>query len=92
MFSQGLSLSGVSPCRERRSRAAAPGNASTAVSTDTVQRVESTFTAGRYAPITVKENIPVEWTIHIAEKDINGCKRHARDPSLQCAAGIEARR
>lgn len=40
---------------------------------DGVQRIATAFTSGRYAPITVKADIPVVWTISIAEADLNGC-------------------
>ncbi len=79
MLNQGMSLSGVAlPGTVQGSAVADTGAGKTAqvpgpVVTDGVQRISSTFTSGRYAPITVQAGIPVEWTIEIAEKDINGC-------------------
>lgn len=81
MFNQGMSLSGVAlPGTVLGSTVADTGAGKTEqpqaqgpAITDGVQRISSTFAAGRYAPITVQAGIPVEWTIEIAEKDINGC-------------------
>ena len=40
---------------------------------DGVQIVRSTLYSGRYPDITVKEGIPVRWTIEAPEGSINGC-------------------
>lgn len=50
-----------------------------------VQRITSEFSSGQYAPITVKQGIPVVWTIRVTEKDLNGCNNPITIP----AYGIE---
>ena len=40
---------------------------------DGVQLVESTLSPGQYPAIMVQEGLPVKWTIHAANEDINGC-------------------
>ncbi len=63
--------------------ASIPANA--AVVSGDVQEITSVFSSGSYVPITVKEGIPVVWTIRISEKDINGCN----NPVIIPAYGIE---
>ena len=74
MLGRGFGLSGVA----LPGVVAQAGTQSTVVAasvngSEDVQKINTTFSSGRYAPITVKEGIPVVWTINISEKDLNGC-------------------
>lgn len=55
------------------SPAGIPADIPRAVVDGQVQRVTTEFSSNRYAPFVVRAGIPVEWTIRIAEKDLNGC-------------------
>jgi sulfite exporter TauE/SafE/copper chaperone CopZ/plastocyanin domain-containing protein len=83
MFSNGWSLGGfsspvdilvsyivpssVSPAQ------AVEGNAFEPVIADGVQMVNSTLSAGRYPAITVRQGVPVKWTINAPQGSVNGC-------------------
>lgn len=85
MLGRGFGLSGVA----FPSASAGSGIESVAVveSVDDgdVQRITSEFSSGQYAPITVKQGVPVVWTISVTEKDLNGCN----NPMIIPAYGIE---
>ncbi|MGM9657743.1 MAG: Fe-S-containing protein [Eubacteriales bacterium] len=51
----------------------APSTDSSAQVVDGVQNIESTLLPGQYPMITVKEDIPVKWTINAPDGSINGC-------------------
>ena len=50
-----------------------PQTVSDAQVVDGVQSIESTLLSGQYPTITVKEDIPVKWTINAPSGSINGC-------------------
>lgn len=68
MFSQGSRLSGLI----RTDIFASPENNTAYIDGD-IQVVNSVLSAGKYPSITVKQGIPVKWTIDAPEKSINGC-------------------
>ncbi len=73
MLGRGFGLSGVAlPLTPPGS---GTQNVAAVESTDgeDVQRITSEFASGQYVPITVKQGIPVVWTIRVTEKDLNGC-------------------
>jgi sulfite exporter TauE/SafE/copper chaperone CopZ len=43
------------------------------VDSDGIQRVSSEMTLNSYESISVKVNVPVEWTLHADEDEVNGC-------------------
>lgn len=75
MLSQGFSLSGISLAAALPSTSSSKENdAADSIKIENgVQIIESTLASGRYPAITVKENIPVKWTIQAPEGSINGC-------------------
>jgi sulfite exporter TauE/SafE/plastocyanin domain-containing protein len=52
---------------------AAEGGTFEPVIVDGVQIVNSTLSAGRYPAITVRQGIPVKWTINAPQGSVNGC-------------------
>ena len=44
-----------------------------AVMSGDIQIVTTKFSSNSYVPIVVRENVPVRWTIQMAEEDLNGC-------------------
>ncbi len=85
MLGRGFGLSGIA----LPSASADNGTQSVAVvesiDDENVQRITSEFSSGQYAPITVKQGVPVVWTISVTEKDLNGCN----NPMIIPAYGIE---
>jgi plastocyanin domain-containing protein len=79
MFSYGFGLSGFSldfiPRAAANSFAPerAGGEAFTPVIENGVQAVNSTLSPGRYPAITVRQGVPVKWTINAPRESINGC-------------------
>ncbi len=73
MFSQGWSLSGLSPPDLLPNGVAAGAGDSGVRMEDGVQIVESVLSSGRYPDITVQAGIPVKWVIDAPEGSINGC-------------------
>ena len=85
MLGRGFGLSGValpSVPAEGGTRSAAVVES---IEDGGVQRITSEFSSGRYVPITVKQGIPVVWTISVTEKDLNGCN----NPIIIPTYGIE---
>jgi hypothetical protein len=81
MLGRGFGLSGValpSVFGDNSSRTEVVSDSS---SEENVQRVTTTFTSGDYLPITVREDIPVVWTIHVSERDLNGCNNQMTIPT-----------
>lgn len=68
MFSNGMSLSGVSV----EVPLAKQGNKK-AVIIDDVQRIQTQVDYGSYESFTVTSNIPVEWIIYVPQGKLNGC-------------------
>jgi hypothetical protein len=66
MISNGLSFSGTQVL-------AKTGGAATAIASGNEQIVTSGITPRSYQPITVKQGIPVVWTIKVNADDLNGC-------------------
>lgn len=81
MLGRGFGLSGVALTPSP----ADTDTQNTASISGDVQEVNSTFSSGSYAPITVTQGVPVIWTINISEQDINGCN----NPLIIPAYGIE---
>lgn len=52
-----------------------------AIVNDEVQRVETVLQPGGYEEITVRQGIPVEWTIIVEEKNLNGCNNEILIPA-----------
>lgn len=86
MFSQGAALSGLmsgagflsgsqitSDGTEAESGMAEELNMAVIAESGDIQYVESNLDFGSYPEITVYSGIPVQWTIHVPEKVINGC-------------------
>ncbi len=75
MMSRGFSLSGI------QIGGAAPGaSQNVAKVSGNVQEITTSFTSGYYVPITVKKGVPVKWTIHVTESDLNGCNNPVTIP------------
>ncbi|MDR1899029.1 MAG: sulfite exporter TauE/SafE family protein, partial [Treponema sp.] len=78
MFSNGWSLGGfsglLSPLAGLFNAPAPPAApAFEPVIVDGTQLVNSTLSPGRYPAITVREGIPVKWTINVPQGSVNGC-------------------
>jgi sulfite exporter TauE/SafE len=72
MLGRGFGLSGVALTKVLAE--AGPQIAATADGVEEdVQRISTAFRSGQYAPITVKEGLPVIWTITVTQDDLNGC-------------------
>lgn len=74
MFQTGLGISGI----QVPSIASVLGFTKEAdhvavVDSDGIQRVSSEMTLNSYESISVKVNVPVEWTLHADEDEVNGC-------------------
>ncbi len=75
MMSRGFSLSGI------QIGGAAPGaSQNVAKVTGNVQEITTSFNSGYYVPITVKKGVPVKWTIHVTDADLNGCNNPVTIP------------
>ena len=68
MLSRGLGLSGI-----QFDSAAATQTQNAATVQNDVQEITTSFSSGRYVPITVQVGKPVKWTIQVTDKDLNGC-------------------
>ncbi len=80
MLQSGLSLSGVSLGASPVAQVAATQDADEAT-----QSVTSQVFSRSYEPITVKAGVPVAWTLHVSEGNLNGCNNAIVVPTL----GIE---
>jgi uncharacterized protein len=74
MFQTGLGISGI----QVPSIASVLGFTKEAdnvavMDSDGIQRVSSEMTLNSYESISVKVNVPVEWTLHADEDEVNGC-------------------
>jgi sulfite exporter TauE/SafE/copper chaperone CopZ len=71
MFGNGMNLSGI-----YAPSVFAPGGAGQGVAArieGDVQVVRTELASGRYAPISVRVGVPVQWTIHAEPGTLNGC-------------------
>ncbi|GHV84049.1 heavy metal-associated domain-containing protein [Spirochaetia bacterium] len=68
MFTNGYSLSGLPSVSNT-----VTNNNNNSVVENGVQIVNSTLNGGRYPAITVRQGIPVKWTINAPQGSINGC-------------------
>ncbi len=83
MFSNGISLSGISiPSFPIGSSQAQAGTANIAKIENGVQVVTTGLSSGRYEPILVQKGVPVKWTIQAKDGDINGCNNSIIIPKL----------
>ncbi len=76
MVSRGMTLSGV---QIGTASAATTGNA--AVVNGGTQEITTSFDNGYYVPITVKKGVPVKWTVHVTDADLNGCNNPVTIPA-----------
>jgi sulfite exporter TauE/SafE/copper chaperone CopZ len=82
MFSQGLTLSGLSPDLLSGMAASDAAEAPAARVEDGYQIVTGTLQSGRYPEITVRVGIPVKWTIDAPKGSINGCNNRMLMPAF----------
>lgn len=89
MFSNGISLSGISvPSLPIGSSQAQAGTANIAKIENGVQVVTTGLSSGRYEPILVQKGIPVKWTIQAKDGDINGCNNSIVVPKLNLSKDL----
>ena len=79
MINRGLVLSGVNTIA-LPSFAQTPA-AAVSENQDGIQRITSKVLPSSYPEITVKKSIPVEWTLQVAEKDLNTCNNEIIIPA-----------
>jgi sulfite exporter TauE/SafE/copper chaperone CopZ len=71
MLSRGMNLSGISPAYASGRPSPAAGHV--AKVDGKMQIVKTTLEAGRYTPIFVQKDLPVQWTITASDEELNGC-------------------
>lgn len=69
----GLNLDGIARAVTTSRATRTEGEGFTPVIEDGVQVVNSTLSGGRYPAITVRQGVPVKWTIDAPQGSINGC-------------------
>lgn len=89
MFSNGMSLSGITFPAFSMTNTAARQNANTANVEENIQTVITKLSSGRYEPITVQKGIPVKWIIKADAKDINGCNNEIVIPKFNLSKKLE---
>jgi sulfite exporter TauE/SafE/copper chaperone CopZ len=90
MFSNGISLSGISvPTFPMASNQAQAESGNVAVMEDGVQVVTTGLSSGRYEPIIVQKGVPVKWVIQAEDGEINGCNNSIVVPKLGLKKDLE---
>lgn len=80
MFSNGMSLSGISLPGISGGVAASSQNDLAPQVSEGVQTITTKISPNSYEPITVRVGVPVKWIISADEKDINGCNNELLVP------------
>ncbi|MCI1956597.1 MAG: sulfite exporter TauE/SafE family protein [Oscillospiraceae bacterium] len=75
MVGRGFTLSGASI------GASAASAKNSAVVSGNIQQITTSFDNGYYVPITVKQGVPVRWTIRVTDADLNGCNNPVTIPA-----------
>lgn len=90
MMSRGLTLSGVRPVMPMNTAAAATEDMQLAHIEGDRQLVETSIMSDSYPPILVQKGIPVRWTIHAEEKNLNECNNAISIPEFKIEKALIA--